>query len=128
MSHAHLRSLTSILHLCASQAHPLDFVTEKQGIYFRNGSILPIKGTFVTEGVQPEGVCVVGCMHRGMKEMRNESDDESVVCAGSMWSMIPIPSDCLGPRCIPGPNDTDTTPHKCLPGMRIYYNHAHIIR
>lgn len=73
------------------QAHPLDFVTEKQGIYFRNGTILPIKGTFVTEGVQPEG---------------------------SMWSMIPIPSDCLGPRCIPGPNDTDTTPHKCLPGER----------
>jgi len=71
------------------QSTPLDFVTEKQGIVFKNGTILPIKGSFLTEGTTP---------------------------AGSMWSMIPIPSDCLGPRCIPGPNDTDTTPNRCLPG------------
>jgi hypothetical protein len=30
--------------------------------------------------------------------------------------MIPIPSTALGPRCIPGPNDTATTPNRCLPG------------
>ena len=30
--------------------------------------------------------------------------------------MIPIPPTALGPRCIPGPNDTATTPNKCLPG------------
>ena len=51
--------------------------------------MVPIQGTFVTEGTTPKG---------------------------SMWSRIPIPSDCLGPRCIPGPNDTDATPHRCLPG------------
>jgi hypothetical protein len=83
------------------QAHPLDFAVEEQGLYrtngsaarfpgnFNNASFLPIRGTFVTEGTTPPG---------------------------SMWSMIPIPSTCLGPRCLPGPNDTDATPNKCLPG------------
>eukprot|EP00937_MAST-01D_sp_MAST-1D-sp2_P006734 g6734.t1 len=71
------------------QAHPLQFNVEAQQIYYKNGTRVPIRGTFVTEGVTP---------------------------AGSMWSMIAIPSNCLGPRCIPGPNDTDTTPNRCLPG------------
>ena len=71
------------------QGTPLDFDVEKQAIYYKNGTVHPIRGTFVTEGVTP---------------------------AGSMWSMIPIPSNCLGPRCIPGPNDTDATPNRCLPG------------
>ena len=71
------------------QAHPLDFVVEKQAIYHTNGTLVPILGQFVTEGTTPKG---------------------------SMWSMIPIPSTCLGPRCIPGPNDTAATPNRCLPG------------
>jgi hypothetical protein len=78
----------SLSEACFQQT-PLEFVTEKQAIYFKNGTMVPVKGTFVTEGVWP---------------------------VGSMWAMIPIPSDCLGPRCIPGPNDTDSTPNKCLPG------------
>jgi hypothetical protein len=76
------------------QAHHLDFVTEKQAIYHKNGTMVPIDGTFVTEGTTP---------------------------AGSMWSMIPIPSNCLGPRCIPGPNDTNATLNRCLPNE----NHNH---
>lgn len=48
-----------------------------------------MQGTFISEGTYPEG---------------------------SEWAMIPIPSTALGPRCIPGPNDTATTPNRCLPG------------
>mmetsp|Transcript_88930 Transcript_88930/g.167600 ORF Transcript_88930/g.167600 Transcript_88930/m.167600 type:complete len:381 (-) Transcript_88930:57-1199(-) len=70
------------------QKHPLDFVTDQQGIVFKNGTVLPIKGTFVTEGTSPEK---------------------------SMWSMIPLPTDALGPRCLPGPNDTKSTPNACQP-------------
>lgn len=70
------------------QATQLDFVTDKQGIVFRNGTVLPIKGAFVNEGTHP---------------------------AGSMWSMIPIPPTWLGPRCLPGPNDTASTPNGCKP-------------
>lgn len=33
-----------------------------------------------------------------------------------MWSLMPMPPTLLGPCCIPGPNDTDTTPNKCNPG------------
>jgi len=72
------------------QAHPLDFVREKQAIVFANGTRLPINGTFV--------------------------DGDQVQPAGSTWSLIPIPPTWLGPRCIPGPNDTATTPNACLPG------------
>ena len=32
-----------------------------------------------------------------------------------MWAMIPMPSTALGPRCIPGANDTAATPHACEP-------------
>lgn len=70
------------------QKHQLDFVQDQQGIVFKNGTLQLIKGTFVTEGTYPQG---------------------------SMWSMLPVPSDWLGPRCLPGPNDTDATPNKCEP-------------
>jgi len=70
------------------QAHPLDFVEDAQGIVFPNGTVLPIKGTFVKDGTYP---------------------------AGSMWSMIPIPPAGLGPRCLPGTNDTNSTPYACQP-------------
>ena len=32
-----------------------------------------------------------------------------------MWAMIPMPTTALGPRCIPGTNDTAATPHACEP-------------
>lgn len=70
--------------------HPLDFVKNTQAVVFPNGTLHPIANpVYVTEGVLP---------------------------VNSTWSMIPIPGTWLGPRCIPGPNDTDTTPNKCLPG------------
>merc|ERR1719453_590187 len=55
---------------------------------FKNGTLLPLKGTFVTEGTYPPG---------------------------SMWATLPVPSDWLGPRCLPGPNDTASTPNACEP-------------
>lgn len=70
------------------QKTPLDFDTTQQGIVFQNGTILPIKGTFVTNGTTPNG---------------------------SMWSMIPLPTDALGPRCLAGPNDTNATVNGCQP-------------
>jgi len=72
------------------QRSPLDFVTDQQGIVFKgmSGSWVPVKGTFVTEGTHPYG---------------------------SMWAMIPMPSSALGPRCIAGPKDTNTTLNACEP-------------
>ena len=54
------------------QAHPLDFVQDKQALLFGNGSRLPIKGTFVDVGTSPPG---------------------------SQWGMQPLPPMGLGPRC-----------------------------
>lgn len=68
------------------QRTPLDFVQDQQGIVFKNGTILPIQGKFVTEGTHPKG---------------------------SMWSMLAIPATWFGPRCLPGPNDTTDTPYAC---------------
>lgn len=72
------------------QAHHLDFVTDKQAIYHKSGRILANNtGMFLSEGTTPPN---------------------------SMWARIPIPSTCLGPRCIPGPTDSNTTLNRCLPG------------
>jgi len=69
------------------QRHQLDFVPEGQGLVFQGSSSwLPIRGEFVTEGTYP---------------------------AGSMWAKLPIPSTALGPRCLPGPFDTNSTPYAC---------------
>eukprot|EP01052_Picozoa_sp_SAG31_P004683 SAG31_NODE_197_length_20660_cov_8.861368_7_plen_199_part_00 len=68
------------------QKHPLDFVETEQAILFANGSKYKIPGTFVKEGTSPPG---------------------------STWAMLPIPENGLGPRCLPGPMDTDKTPHGC---------------
>merc|ERR1712070_1027937 len=68
------------------QRTPLDFATDEQGIVFKNGTVLPINGTFLTEGTHPKG---------------------------SMWSMLAIPATWFGPRCLPGPNDTADTPNAC---------------
>jgi len=69
------------------QRTPLDFVTDAQGLVFQGtSSHLPVEGTFVTEGTTPRG---------------------------SMWAKLPIPSTALGPRCIAGPKDTDSTPNGC---------------
>lgn len=70
------------------QRHQLDFVQDQQGIVSRDGAVKLINGTFVTEGTYP---------------------------AGSMWSWLPVPSTVLGPRCLPGPNDTSSTPNACEP-------------
>eukprot|EP00756_Hemistasia_phaeocysticola_P013678 Hpha_TRINITY_DN15295_c2_g4::TRINITY_DN15295_c2_g4_i2::g.68426::m.68426 len=78
------------------QANPLDFVEDEQAIVFPNGTTLPLQAhqrTFVTEGTQPPG---------------------------SMWAMIPMPPTLLGPCCIPGPNDTATTPNGCLAHEKSY--------
>jgi hypothetical protein len=69
------------------QAHPLDFVQEKQAILYPDGHTVPIKGVFISTGTFP---------------------------TGSMWSRLPIPAGGLGPRCLPGPNDTDSTPNGCM--------------
>ena len=53
-----------------------------------SGAWVPVRGTFVTKGTHPPG---------------------------SMWAMIPLPTGALGPRCIPGTNDTAATPHACQP-------------
>lgn len=68
------------------QKHQLDFVQDQQGVVLKNGTVVLIKGTFVDKGTYP---------------------------AGSMWSTLPVPSDWLGPRCLPGPNDTKATPNAC---------------
>merc|ERR1712176_1561632 len=69
------------------QNHPLEFVQERHAVLFPNGTSLPIKGVFINEGTLP---------------------------AGSTWARLPIPATSLGPRCIPGPNDTNSTPHGCM--------------
>ena len=75
------------------QAHQLSFVREEQALVDRNRKLYPVKGTFVTEGTFPRG---------------------------SEWARIPIPSVALGVCCVPGPNDTATTPNRCLPGEATY--------
>eukprot|EP00090_Calanus_glacialis_P028498 TRINITY_DN45762_c0_g1_i1.p1 TRINITY_DN45762_c0_g1~~TRINITY_DN45762_c0_g1_i1.p1 ORF type:complete len:389 (+),score=86.00 TRINITY_DN45762_c0_g1_i1:65-1168(+) len=66
--------------------HPLEFDTTKQALQWNNGSRLAIQGTFVTEGVLPEG---------------------------SMWAMNPIPPRCLGGGCKAG---AECTPCPGTPG------------
>lgn len=83
--------LTKVTEACF-QRTPLEFVEEEQSIVFPNGSLLRLAShqrTFVSVGTLPKG---------------------------STWSMIPMPPTLLGPCCIPGPNDTETTPHRCLEG------------
>jgi len=70
------------------QANPLEFVQDEQAVVFPNGTELKVTGTFINQGTMP---------------------------AGSTWAMMPMPPTWLGPRCIPGPNDTATTPNRCLP-------------
>ena len=66
---------------------------DEHSLVDRNRKIYPINGTFVTEGTYPHG---------------------------SEWARIPIPSVALGACCIAGPNDTATTPNRCLPGEGTY--------
>lgn len=83
-------NFTDLSEECFKQTS-LDFVQDEQAIVFPDGHTLKLNAsqtTFVTEGTTPEG---------------------------SMWSMIPMPPTLLGPCCLPGPNDTDTTPNRCLP-------------
>ena len=43
------------------------------------------------------------------------------VCVVFLWrrSMLPIPENGLGPRCLPGPNDDASTPFGCEPWYQI---------
>ena len=69
--------------------HHLEFDTGAQGIVYKGmggGAWVAVAGEFVTEGTHPPG---------------------------SMWAKLPVPSTALGPRCIAGPNDTNTTPFGC---------------
>lgn len=68
--------------------HHLDFVQDAQAILNPDGTRIQINGTFVVDGTNPPG---------------------------SMWAMLPIPPAGLGPRCLPGPNDTNSTPNGCMP-------------
>lgn len=68
------------------QQTPLEFVQDQQAIVFEDGHILHVEGTFISDGTFP---------------------------VGSMWAMMPMPPTWLGPRCLPGPNDTASTPYAC---------------
>ena len=75
-----------------SDFKPLDFVETEQAIVFPDGKTLKLNAsqtTFVKEGTLPEG---------------------------GTWSLMPMPPTALGPCCIAGPNDTATTPNKCIKG------------
>ena len=43
-----------------------------------------------------------------------------------MWARLPIPATGLGPRCLPGPNDTAATPNGCMKweGRSNYFGHV----
>merc|ERR550539_1293 len=66
------------------QEHPLEFVQDRHAILFADGTSVQIRGVFVSEGPLPPG---------------------------STWAMLPIPATGLGPRCLPGPTDTRSTPN-----------------
>ena len=56
-----------------------------------------------------------GWLPRGRPVSSPRSPELGVRPPGSMWAMIPVPSQALGPRCIPGTNDTDAAPNACEP-------------
>jgi hypothetical protein len=79
-------------HLCHTLLACSHTLGRCQAIVFPNGSTLKLNAnqtTFVSEGTTP---------------------------TGSMWSLIPMPPTLLGPCCIPGTNDTDSTPFHCNAG------------
>ena len=61
---------------CVAPA-PAQFVRDEQALVLSNGTMIPIKGTFLDVGTSPEG---------------------------STWAMIPIPPTVLGPRCVCSPD------------------------
>jgi len=84
-------NFTHLTEKCFQQ-NPLDFVQDEQSIVFPNGTTQKLtasQSTFVSVGTQP---------------------------AGSTWSLMPMPPTLLGPCCLKGTNDTDATPHHCVPG------------
>ena len=84
-------NFTELTEACFQQT-PLDFVRNESAVVFPDGKmqmLTPAQTTFITEGTTP---------------------------AGSTWAMIPMPPTLLGPCCIPGVNETSTTPHHCIAG------------
>jgi hypothetical protein len=69
-------SLAGVTEECFRKT-PLSFKHDKQALVFANGSRLPIKGTFTSQGTSPEG---------------------------SEWAMMPYPNGILGPRCVCSPD------------------------
>ena len=56
----------------------------------------------------------MGAMRSSVWQSRDDNTNMSTL-AGSTWAMLPIPENGLGPRCLPGPDDTPSTPHGCEP-------------
>lgn len=69
------------------KAHQLDFVPEKAGLLFEDGSRMSIKPVHVAGNVTNP--------------------------PGSMWARIPVAPTKLGPMCIAGPHDDPNAPHSC---------------
>ena len=78
---------------------PLDFWEDAQAILYPDGSRRPVRGTFLRDGTSPPN---------------------------SHWSALPIPPAGLGPRCLPGPHDTNATPHGCQPWEGRANNNGHV--
>ena len=70
------------------KAHHLDFVPEKAGLLFEDGSVEMIQPVHVNQGTTPPN---------------------------STWAMIPVAPTKLGPTCIPGPHDDPKAPNSCDP-------------
>jgi len=68
------------------QDHPLDFVANRSGLLFADGSHQLIQPVHVNVGTEP---------------------------SGSTWARIPVAPTKLGPMCIAGPNDDPNAPHSC---------------
>lgn len=85
-------NFSDISEKCFQQT-PLDFVQDQQAILYPNGTqqlLSASQRTFVS--------------------------GDMVSPAGSTWSMMPMPPTLLGPCCIPGVNETNTTLHHCISG------------
>jgi len=70
------------------QANHLEFVADKAGLQFEDGSTEMIQPVHVSEGTTPPN---------------------------STWAMIPVAPTKLGPMCIPGPKDDPKAPNSCDP-------------
>ena len=80
--------LNETLSEACFQRYPLDFDRSKQALIYPNGTRLPIKGTFVSDGTLP---------------------------VGSTWAANPIPPRCLGGADVGNPCFRGQTYPNCKP-------------